>query len=35
MILERSFHIVTEDFDRDALCASVARFLSRVISDAG
>jgi carboxylesterase len=34
MILERSFHIVTEDFDRDALCAAVARFLSRVTSDA-
>jgi esterase/lipase len=35
MILERSFHIVTEDFDHDALCRAVAAFLGRIASDSG
>lgn len=30
LILERSFHIVTEDFDRERLCDAVAVFLRRV-----
>jgi carboxylesterase len=35
VILERSFHIVTEDYDKDTLCAAVAAFLRRVASDPG
>lgn len=31
-ILERSWHIVTEDYDRDLLCARVRAFLQRVLS---